>query len=347
MIKLEFTEQDLEAIEYERFHHPVPRVQRRMEVLWLKSQGLMHKDIAKLAGVCDNAVTKYLVLFRSGGLDEVRKTEFYRPKSELVKHSESIEQYFREHPVSSISEAVAKIEELTGIRRSKTQVRVFLRRLGMRFRKTGSVPSKANPEAQEQFKEKVLEPRLEEAKKGERHVFFMDAAHFVFAPFLGYLWCFTRLFIKAPAGRKRFNVLGALDAISHEMITVTNDGYINAVSVCELLLKIAEKYCNIPISIVLDNARYQKCKLVQDLAESLEIELLYLPPYSPNLNLIERVWKFVKKKCLYSKYYPDFSLFVDAISDCISKTNSVYRKELDSFLSLKFQSFKKSQIMAS
>lgn len=347
MIEVEFTEQDLETIEYERFHHPVPRVQRRMEVLWLKSQGLMHKDIAKLAGVCDNAVTKYLVLFRSGGLDEVRKTEFYRPKSELIKHSESIEQYFREHPVSSISEAVAKIEELTGIRRSKTQVRVFLRRLGMRFRKTGSVPSKADPDAQEQFKEKVLEPRLEEAKEGKRHVFFMDAAHFVFAPFLGYLWCFTRIFIRAPAGRKRFNVLGALDAISHEMITVTNDGYINAVSVCELLLKIAEKYCDIPISIVLDNARYQKCKLVQDLAESLKIELIYLPPYSPNLNLIERVWKFVKKKCLYSKYYPDFSLFVDAILDCISKTNSVYRKELDSFLSLKFQSFEKSQIMAS
>ena len=105
----------------------------------------------------------------------------------------------------------------------------------------------------------------------------MDAAHFVFAPFLGYLWCFTRLFIRAPAGRKRFNVLGALDAISHEMITVTNTGYINAVSVCEMLSKIAIKCYNIPVSIVLDNARYQKCKIVQELADSLEIELLYLP----------------------------------------------------------------------
>ena len=173
----------------------------------------------------------------------------------------------------------------------------------------------------------------------------MDAAHFVFAPFLGYLWCFTRIFIKAPAGRKRFNVLGALDAISHEMITVTNTGYINAVSVCEMLSKIAIKYSNIPVSIVLDNARYQKCKLVQEFADSLGIELLYLPPYSPNLNLIERVWKFVKKKCLYSKYYADFDSFVHAISHCLAKTNGKYRKELDSFLSLKFQSFKKSQIM--
>lgn len=192
---------------------------------------------------------------------------------------------------------------------------------------------------------KTLEPRLEEAKAGRRCVFFMDAAHFVFAPFLGYLWCFTRLFIKAPAGRKRFNVLGALDAISHEMITVTNTGYINAESVCEMFAKIAIKCCNIPVSIVLDNARYQKCKLVQELAESLKIELLYLPPYSPNLNLIERVWKFVKKKFLYSKYYSDFDSFVHAISGCLARTNGKYRKELDSFLSLKFQSFKKSQIM--
>jgi transposase len=173
----------------------------------------------------------------------------------------------------------------------------------------------------------------------------MDAAHFVFAPFLGYLWCFTRLFIKAPCGRKRFNVLGALDAISHEMTVFTNTGYINALSVCDLLAKIAKKYCNLPVSIVLDNARYQKCTLVQEFAKSLNIELLYLPSYSPNLNLIERIWKFIKKKCLYSKYYPDFDSFIQSISSCINKTNEEYKKELDSFLSLKFQSFSKSHNM--
>lgn len=175
----------------------------------------------------------------------------------------------------------------------------------------------------------------------------MDAAHFVFAPFLGYLWCFTRLFVKAPCGRKRFNVLGALDAISHEMTVFTNIGYINALSVCDLLTKIAKKYCNcnLPVSIVLDNARYQQCNLVQDFAKSLNIELLYLPSYSPNLNLIERIWKFIKKKCLYSKYYPDFNSFTQSISNCINKTNEEYKKESDSFLSLKFQTFSNSHIM--
>jgi transposase len=173
----------------------------------------------------------------------------------------------------------------------------------------------------------------------------MDAAHFVFAPFLGYLWCFARLFIKAPSGRKRFNVLGALDAISHEMITVTNTGYINAYSVCELLVKLTYRCGNLPISIVLDNARYQKCKLVQATADLFNIELLYLPPYSPNLNLIERMWKFVKKKCLYSKYYADFGSFTATISQCLEWTKGNYKEELDSLLSLNFQSFSKSQFM--
>jgi len=99
-------------------------------------------------------LTKYLQLYRHGGLDEIRKVNFYRPKSELEKYSDSIEQYFRENPVASIAEAIAKIEELTGIRRSKTQVRMFLRKLGMRHRKVGSVPAGADPEQQELFKKK-------------------------------------------------------------------------------------------------------------------------------------------------------------------------------------------------
>jgi transposase len=193
---------------------------------------------------------------------------------------------------------------------------------------------------------KTLEPRIEQARAGQRFVFFVDAAHFVFSPFLGYLWCFVRMFIKAPSGRKRFNVLGALNALTHEMVTITNTGYINSYSVCKLLVKITQKCGNLPVSIVLDNARYQRCKLVQETAKLFDIELLYLPAYSPNLNLIERLWKFVKKKCLYSKYYSDFDSFTEAISQCLAKTSGCYKKELDSLLSLNFQSFSKSHIIA-
>lgn len=167
----------------------------------------------------------------------------------------------------------------------------------------------------------------------------MDAAHFVLAPFLGILWSLCRLTVRAPAGRQRFNVLAALDAISHELVTVSNDSYINANSVCELLSKLRQRYPEQVITLVLDNARYQKCQLIFELAKQLDIELLYLPPYSPNLNLIERLWKFVKKDCLYSRYYPDFDSFTAAIVDCLNKTQTQHKHELDSLLSLKFQVF--------
>ena len=96
-------------------------------------------------------------------------------------------------------------------------------------------------------------------------------------------------------GRWRYNVLGAFDAVTHRLIRVTNDGYINAESVCTLLRSVAEAAVGLPITLVLDNARYQKCAVVQALAASLGIELLYLPSYSPNLNLIERLWRFVRE----------------------------------------------------
>lgn len=81
------------------------------------------------------------------------------------------------------------------------------------------------------------------------------------------------------------------------------------------------------------------------MAEALDIEWLYLPAYSPNLNLIERLWKFVKKKCLYSTYYSNFKDFKQAISECLEHTQTTYKEELHSLLALRFQSFKKSQII--
>jgi transposase len=126
--------------------------------------------------------------------------------------------------------------------------------------------------------------------------------------------------------------LGALNAVSKELLTITNETYINAQSVCLLLLQIAQHYGSIPISVVLDNARHQKCALVQGFAAELGIELLYLPSYSPQLNLIERYWRFLRKKCLYSTYYPDFKRSKAAIEQCILWAIYRYSDELESLL---------------
>lgn len=216
-------------------------------------------------------------------------------------------------------------------------------------KKTGSVPGKlddAKREEQKAFLNNTLEPKLEEAKQGLRQVYFVDAAHFVLQPFLGFLWCLQRMFVYSASGRKRFNVLGALNAITHEIVTITNDSYINALCVCDLLKALAAKHAGEAITIFLDNARYQKCHIVHDLANQLNIELLYLPSYSPNLNLIERLWRHVKHQVLYSRYYDSFPKFKTAIMDCINSQHSSHKKSLETLFSLKFQIIEKSQILS-
>jgi transposase len=221
--------------------------------------------------------------------------------------------------------------------------RTLIKSIGISRRKVSSIPAKANIEAQKKFHDEQLQPRLDEAKAGKRTVYFVDAAHFLLGAFLGYLWSFVRMFVRTPSGRQRFNVLGALNAITKELITITNDTDIMSYQVGELLSEIAKSTVG-PITLILNNARYQRCYFVMAKAQELGIELLFLPPYSPNLNLIERLWKFVKKKCLYSIYYDNFSLFQQAIRTLLSTRRQSHQKELDDLLTLNFQFFKEKQI---
>jgi transposase len=186
--------------------------------------------------------------------------------------------------------------------------------------------------------EESIEPRIKEARTGERILLFADAAHFVCGSFLGYLWCIIRIFVPTMSGRKRYNVLGAINAITHDLHTVCNETYINALSVCELLDQISQIYVGRNITVILDNAKYQRCYLVGQHAEKLNIELLFLPSYSPNLNIIERLWKWTKKECLNCKYYDTFDKFKTAIDNALFKIKKHENKqELETLLALNFQ----------
>src|ERR671917_789466 len=319
MPKLEFSPEEVEALRYWRFHHPHPHVQRKMEIVYLRSQKLENKQIQQLCGISKATFYRYLHEYQAGGVEKLKELNFHRPQSQLVEHKRPLKGYFGAHPPATSAEAAARIEELTGIKRGPTQTREFLKKLGMKPRKVGQIPAKADVKEQEGFKEEKLEPRLAEAKAGKRLVFFMDAAHFVYAPFLALVWCFERLFVKAPSGRQRLNVLAALNATTQEIFTVQNLTSVTAETVCELLELLAGAHPGMAITIVLDNARYQKCALVQELAQSLGIELLYLPSYSPNLSLIERVWRFVKKECLRAAYHPTYEAFTAAIDQCLGE----------------------------
>jgi len=224
------------------------------------------------------------------------------------------------------------IFELTGVSRGLTQIRKFIHQIGFKYLQT-------DPVRQRQWKEKTLEPAIEEAEKGECHLFFCDVAHFVLSPFVCRIWSLTRKFVKASAGRNRINVLGAVNAVTKDIVTLINDTFIDANVVMAFLWQIRETYADKPIKIVLDNARYQHCKAVIQVAQSMDVELLFPPPYSRNLNIIERLWKFTKKKILNGEYYQTPKKFHDAIRGFFDTVGTKYQAEIENLLTLNFQLF--------
>jgi transposase len=200
--------------------------------------------------------------------------------------------------------------------------------------------------AQAVFYDTELKPRLDAALAGQGHVFFVDAAHFVFGTFLCCLWSFTRIFVRAASGRQRFNVLGAWNAVTRELTAVTNTTVVNTETMCELLRKIAALGLAGPLTLVLDNARYQRNAAVQALAEALGITLLFLPSYSPNLNLIERLWRFLKRRSVYGRYHPSFADFRAAIEDTIAGVSTTHADQLATLMTLNFQRFEDVSLLA-
>jgi len=180
---------------------------------------------------------------------------------------------------------------------------------------------------------------MRKAKDGTIALLFVDASHFVMGcDYLGYYYGVVRRLVRTFSGRKRYNVLGALDFISKKMTTIANETYITSIEICELISKIAMEYSGIPVFLVLDNARYQKCKIVTELAAQLNVSLVYIPPYSPNLNLIERLWKHVKSK-LRVKYYDNFDEFMAKIDAIIESTDKSNKVAIDKLIGEKVQFF--------
>jgi transposase len=172
MLKLDFTTEQIEALKYQKFHHPHSRVRRKMEALLLKSKGLPHSIIAELVGVSANTLLRYFRQFEQGGVTALGELNFYQPTSALEPCKPAIIAHFQAHPFVSINHAKAEIETLTGISLSPTQIREFLVKPGIKRRKVGQIPAKADLEKQAQFLDDELQPRLEEAEKETRQVFF-------------------------------------------------------------------------------------------------------------------------------------------------------------------------------
>ena len=158
MIKITFSAADVEALRYWRFQHPDPRVQVRLEALYLRSQRMANRDILRLCGMSKASFHRDLKAYVTGGIEQLKQIDHYRPQSELAPDCPTLEAYFREHPPATVAEAAAKIAERTGMARKPTQVRQFLKALGMKPRKVGMIPAKADVDAQEAVKKTVWSP---------------------------------------------------------------------------------------------------------------------------------------------------------------------------------------------
>ena len=153
MLHIEFTEEQINELRSERYNHPHPRVQRKMEALLLKSQGLSHGKIGEIVGVCQDTLREYFGQYQEGGIEALKAINFYRPESDLATHKGTIEEEFRNNPPATIKEAASRIEDITEIRRSENRVAVFLKKIGLKRQKKAQVPAKADVLEQEAFVE--------------------------------------------------------------------------------------------------------------------------------------------------------------------------------------------------
>ena len=352
MVSIELTTEALDALYTEMMSNSSERSRRKCMVLYLKGLGYSHIKIAGIVRVDQDTVTAYIKKYAESGLQGLLEDNYHTPVGQLEPHIEKLKKIFKDEPPHTVCSAIDVIEKHTGIRLKHSACRDFLIKIGLKCRRVGVVPGKAiddekQQQAQQDFHDEKLQPVLEEAKQGKRTVLFVDAAHFVMGAFLGMVWCFIRVLLPSSCGRKRYNVLGAFNPVTHEVITITNETYINQVVFCEFLEKISKHYgTERPITLILDNARYQKCQSVFDKAKELDIELLYLPAYSPNLNLIERLWRFVKKEVLYSRHYDKFTSFKEAIDTCLSKLHTCHKDKMETLMTMRFQLFSKSENLA-
>lgn len=338
------SESDKDTAKYEFSTNSSKKIRLRMLCLVLKFYGLDHALIALILACHRNTVGNYLRIYGASGLIGLKELHYVRGESELEAHWVDIDSAFEKQPPRTLKEAASNIFKLTGIKRGLSQVSAFLKKQGLTSRKTGFIPAKACLVQQADFLAKTIKPLLKKANKGKCAVLFLDSAHFVMAPFVTKVWSKNRIFIKASAGRYRLNVIGVIEAVSRKFIGLYNESYITATTVVELLERISVSYKSLPVHIILDNARYQHCQFVKDAAVRLGINLVFLPTYSPNLNLIERLWKFVKAEACAGKYFETKEDFKKAILDLLNSLDKKERKkELKSRLSHNFQLFNHAQ----
>jgi transposase len=313
------------------------RIYVKVTVLLMLHQGFTPQVIAQSLGIDDSTVYRYRQAFEGLGLEDYLKTLFVAYSGRLTAVQEAeLRAELRERLYINTKEVATYIEEVFGLRYSLSALARLLGRLGFVYKKTKSVGVRADREAQEQFVQELNE--LLGQDNEDQVVYFNDAVHPQHNTRPDWGWIYRGEDFEMPAnpGRKRVNINGALNAHEVTDVLVVESERVNAQSCIKLWKKQRRRHPGKIIVNICDNAPYYHSKYLKEwLAENPWCKVIYLPPYAPNLNLIERLWKFLRKKVTSYNFYERFAEFRQAILDFF-KNIKEHKQALESLLTLNF-----------
>jgi len=309
----------------------------RIKAVVLLASGRTAEDVADALLIDPNTVRNHFKRYQQGGLPGLLHLAYRGSDCELSEAQLAVlDAHLQTHLYLTAKEVAVWVEETFAVVYTVSGMTALLHRLGYVYKKPRLVPGKADPEAQRAFLEQY--EKLKQDKGRDDPIYFVDAAHPQHNPVIACGWIKRGEEREVPTntGRQRVNINGAVDLERFEPV-VRFDDTINADSTIALFEQLEQ--CNLAaawIYVICDNARYYRSRAVQDYVKTSRIKLVFLPPYAPNLNLIERLWKFFKKKTLYNRYFGSFAEFKAACEDFFA--NPVrYHRELRSLLTENFQ----------
>ena len=310
----------------------------RIKSVYLLGTGWTQEKVCEVLLFDEGTLRHYVKRYREGGIKGLVSNHYLGGLGKLTSDEEALlDQHLQDNLYIDAKSIAAYIWKTFGTKYSVRGVTELLKRLGYVYKKPKIIPGKANPEAQEEFL-KQYDALKNDLEPGDK-ILFMDGVHPQHNTVAAYGWIKKgyEKEIKSNSGRQRLNINGALDVTTYK-VTMTMEETLNAFTILSLFKKLRKVYCKAgKLYIICDNAGYYKAAQVQIEVKKLNIELVFLPPYSPNLNLIERLWKFFRKKVMYNQYYEKFSDFKNATEDFFNGGMKKYKSELRTLLTENFQ----------
>ncbi len=315
------------------------KVADRMRVILYKAAGHSHKFIANLLQMGRNQVTHLLHQYNQGGLPALLQPHRAGGSTAklTIEQQQALKVELKTRIYATAFQVMAWVEKQWGIVYDLSGMHKLLKRLGFSYKKNRLVPSQADPELQRQFVQWLT--GLHQHMKPEDRLYWADAVHFKHNAEAGFAWSQVAEPHQIPAntGRPRYNVLGAYCIQTHDHLFILTPDNINQEKLIEFLGLLRAKHPDHgQIYLILDNARYHHAQAVQATARQQRIRLEYLPPYSPNLNPIERLWKFVRQKFFKDRYRDTFAKFCTQLQDFFANLDH-YRDELTTLLTENFE----------